>query len=141
MFSPDKRKGIVLVDDHALVREGLERLLNIGDEFVVCEEAGDAAEGIEMVRDMRPDGVIVDIGLPGGPDGIELTDKLCSGFPALAVLILSAHEEPEYVRRAARAGAIGHVLKNEAVDTLRTALRNAFKGKRTFSDDVLGEIS
>jgi DNA-binding NarL/FixJ family response regulator len=141
MFSPDKRKRIVLVDDHALVREGLERLLNIGDEFVVWEEAGDAAEGIEMVRDMRPDGVIVDIGLPGAPDGIELTDKLCSEFPALAVLILSAHEEPEYVRRAARAGAMGYVLKNEAVDTLRTALRNALKGKRTFSDDVLGEIS
>jgi DNA-binding NarL/FixJ family response regulator len=141
MFSPDKRKRIVLVDDHALVREGLERLLNIGDEFVVWEEAGDAAEGIEMVRDMRPDGVIVDIGLPGAPDGIELTDKLCSEFPAPAVLILSAHEEPEYVRRAARAGAMGYVLKNEAVDTLRTALRNALKGKRTFSDDVLGEIS
>jgi DNA-binding NarL/FixJ family response regulator len=141
MFSPDNRRRIVLVDDHALVREGLERLLNIGDEFVVCEEAGDAAEGIEMVRDMRPDGVIVDIGLPGGPDGIELTDKLCSEFPALVVLILSAHEEPEYVRRAARAGAMGYVLKNEGVETLRTALRNAFKGKRTFSDDVLKEIS
>jgi DNA-binding NarL/FixJ family response regulator len=141
MFSPDKRRRIVLVDDHALVREGLERLLNIGDEFVVCEEAGDAAEGIEMVREMRPDAVIVDIGLPGGPDGIELTEKLRSEFPALVVLILSAHEEPEYARRAAQAGAMGYVLKNEAVETLRTALRNAFKGKRTFSDDALKETS
>jgi DNA-binding NarL/FixJ family response regulator len=141
MFSPDKRKRIVLVDDHALVREGLERLLNIGDEFVVCEEAGDAAEGIEMVREMRPDAVIVDVGLPGGPDGIELTEKLRSEFPALVVLILSAHEEPEYARRAAQAGAIGYVLKNEAVETLRTALRNAFKGKRTFSDEAPKETS
>lgn len=99
MFSPDRRKRIVLVDDHALVREGLERLLNIGDEFVVCEDTGDAAEGIEMVREMRPDAVIVDVGLPGGPDGIELTEKLRSEFPALVVLILSAHEEPEYARR------------------------------------------
>ena len=139
MILPDKRKRIVLVDDHALVRQGLERLLNIGDEFVVCEEAGDAAEGIEMVREMRPDTVIVDVGLPGGPDGIELTEKLRSEFPALVVLILSAHEEPEFVRRAARAGAMGYVLKNEAVETLRTALRNAFKGKRIFSDDVLKE--
>jgi DNA-binding NarL/FixJ family response regulator len=139
MFSPDKRKRIVLVDDHALVREGLERLLNIGDEFVVCEEAGDAAEGIEMVREIRPDAVIVDVGLPGGPDGIELTEKLRSEFPALVVLILSAHEEPEFVRRAARAGAMGYVLKNEAVETLRTVLRNAFEGKRIFSDDVLKE--
>jgi DNA-binding NarL/FixJ family response regulator len=141
MFSPDKRKRIVLVEDHALVRQGLERLLNAGDEFVVCEEAGDAAEGIKMVREMRPDAVIVDIGLPGGPDGIELTEKLRSEFPALVVLILSAHEEPEYAWRAAQAGAMGYVLKNEAVETLRIALRNALKGKRTFSDDVLEEIS
>jgi DNA-binding NarL/FixJ family response regulator len=140
MILPDKRKRIVLVDDHALVRQGLERLLNVGDEFVVCEEAGDAAEGIEMVREMRPDAVIVDVGLPGGPDGIELTEKLRSEFPALIVLILSAHDEPEFSRRAARAGAMGYVLKNEAVETLRTALRNAFKGERTFSDDVLKEI-
>lgn len=139
MIPPDKRKRIVVVDDHALVRQGLERLLNLGDEFVVCEEAGDAAEGIEMVREMRPDAVIVDVGLPGGPDGIELTEKLWSEFPALVVVILSAHGEPEFVRRAARAGAMGYVLKNEAVETLRTALRDAFNGKRTFSDDVLKE--
>jgi DNA-binding NarL/FixJ family response regulator len=81
MIPPDKRKRIVLVDDHALVRQGLERLLNVGDEFVVCEEAGDATEGMEMVREMRPDAVIVDVGLPGGPDGIELTEKLRSEFP------------------------------------------------------------
>jgi DNA-binding NarL/FixJ family response regulator len=139
MIPPDKRKRIVLVDDHALVRQGLERLLNVGDEFVDCEEAGDATEGIEMVREMRPDAVIVDVGLPGGADGIELTEKLRTEFPALVVLILSAHEEPEYVRRAARAGAMGYVLKNEAVETLRTALRDAFKGKHIFSDEVLKE--
>jgi DNA-binding NarL/FixJ family response regulator len=140
MFPPDKRKRIVLVDDHALVRQGLERLLNVGDEFVVCEEAGDAAEGIEMVREMRPDAVIVDVRLPGGSDGIELTEKLRTEFPALVVLILSAHEDPEYIRRAARAGAMGYVLKNEPVEALRTALRNAFKGQRTFSADVLAEM-
>src|SRR6266404_2577350 len=136
MFPPDKRKRIVLVDDHALVRQGLERLLNVGDEFVVCEEAGDATEGMEMVREMRPDAVIVDVGLPGGPDGIELTEKLVAEFPPIVVLILSAHDEPEYAQRAAAAGAMGYVLKNDAVDTLRMALRNAFKGKRTFRDEI-----
>ena len=140
MFLGDNRKRIVLIDDHLLVRQGLERLLNAGHEFVVCEEAGDAAEGMEMVRDMRPDAVIVDVGLPGGPDGIELTEKLWGEFPGLIVLILSAHEEPEYARRAAQAGAMGYVLKKDAVETLCTALRNAFKGKRTFGDKVLNEI-
>jgi two-component system response regulator NreC len=103
-------------------------LLNAGDEFVVCEEAGDAAEGMEMVRELRPDAVIVDVELPGGEDGIALTEKLVAEFPAIVVLILSAHDEPEYAQRAAAAGAMGYVLKNDAVDTLRMALRNAFKG-------------
>jgi DNA-binding NarL/FixJ family response regulator len=136
----DNRKRIILIDDHLLVRQGLERLLNAGDEFVVCEEAGDAAEGMQMVREMRPDAVIVDVGLPGGPDGIELTEKLLSEFYGLVILILSAHEEPEYARRAVQAGAMGYVLKSEAVETLCIALRNAFKGKRTFRDELLKEI-
>ena len=76
MFFQDNRKRIVLIEDHALVRQGLERLLNFGDEFVVCEEAANAVDGIEVVREMRPDAVIVDVGLPGGADGIELTEKL-----------------------------------------------------------------
>src|ERR1051326_521732 len=77
----DKRKRILLVDDHALVRQGLERLLNLGDEFVVCEEAGSASEGMELVRELRPDAVIVDVGLPGGTNGIELTKKMREEFP------------------------------------------------------------
>jgi len=131
----DNRKRIILIDDHLLVRQGLERLLNAGDEFVVCEEAGDAREGLEIVRELRPDAVIIDVGLPGGEDGIALTEKLLAEFPNIVVLILSAHDEPKYMRRAADAGAMGYLLKNDAVDALRMALRNAFKGKRTFKDE------
>ena len=86
----DKRKRILLVDDHALVRQGLERLLNLGDEFVVCEEAGTAAEGIELVRELRPDAVIVDVGLPGKIDGIELTRQLRDEFPKWSSLFCPA---------------------------------------------------
>jgi DNA-binding NarL/FixJ family response regulator len=136
----ERRKRIVLIDDHLLVRQGLERLLNAGDEFVVCEEAGDAAEGMEMVREMHPDAVIVDVGLPG-PDGIQLTKQLLNEFPNLVVLILSMHEEPEYAIRAMHAGAMGYVLKNEAIDSLRSALRKAFNGGRSFSDAVLKQAS
>jgi DNA-binding NarL/FixJ family response regulator len=135
----DKRKRILLVDDHALVRQGLERLLNLGDEFVVCEEAGTAAEGIELVRELRPDAVIVDVGLPGGTNGIELTKQLRDEFPHTVVLILSAHDEPKFVRGAAEAGAMGYVLKDEAIESLRIALRRAFSGRRTFNPDLLGE--
>ena len=135
MFGDD-RKRIVLIDDHLLVRQGLERLLNAGDEFVVCEEAGDATRGIEMVRETRPDAAIVDVGLPGG-DGIQLTEELRAEFPELVVVILSAHDEPEYARRAARAGAMAYIQKDDAVENLKLALRNAFKGKRTFREESL----
>ena len=136
----DNRKRIILIDDHLLLRQGLERLLNASDEFVICEETGNAAEGAAMVREMRPDGVIVDVGLPDA-DGIELTKQLLSEFPGLVVLILSMHEEIEYAVRAMQAGAMGYVLKNEAIDGLVIALRNAFHGKRHFSADVLGQGS
>src|SRR5438046_10101242 len=95
----DNRKRIILIDDHSIVRQGLERLLNAGDEFVVCEEAGNASEGMELVRELRPDGVIVDVGLPGGEDGIALTEKLMAEFPTLVVLILFAHSDREHARR------------------------------------------
>jgi two-component system, NarL family, invasion response regulator UvrY len=130
----DNRKCIVLIEDHLVVRQGLERLLSIGDEFVVCEEAGDAAEGLEMVREIQPDAVIVDVGLPG-PDGIELTKQLLREYPTLIVVILSAHEEPEYAVRALQAGAMAYVVKSEPIETLRNALRMAFAGRRSF--DVL----
>ncbi len=132
----DHRKRIVLIDDHLLLRQGLERLLNSSDEFVVIEEAANAMDGIEIIREMRPDAVIVDVGLPGGQDGIDLTQQLLREFPNLVVIILSAHDEPEFAERALAAGALGYVLKNEAVETLRTTLREAFAGKGAFHTDA-----
>jgi len=136
----DPRKHIILIDDHVLFRQGLERLLNASDEFVVCEETGNAIEGAAIVRDLRPDGVIIDVGLPGA-DGIELTKELLREFPNLVVVILSAHEEPEYATRAQEAGAMGYILKSEAIDTLQLALRNAFNGKQTFRAEVRNEVA
>ena len=127
----EQRKRIVLIDDHEVVRQGLEQLLNLGDEFVVCEEAGNAEQGIEMVREMQPDAVVVDIELPGA-DGIELTKQLLREFPHLIVIALSGHEEPELAIRAMNAGALAYVVKSEGIDALLTALRNAFNRKRSF---------
>ena len=129
-------KSIVLIDDHVLLRQGLERLLNATDEFVVADEAGTAAEGRNVVRDARPDAVIVDVDLPDG-DGIELTRELVDEIPGIIVLVLSMHEEMEYAVRAMQAGARGYIMKNEAIDTLCNALREVFNGRRLFSTNVL----
>jgi DNA-binding NarL/FixJ family response regulator len=133
----DNRKRLILIDDHVLVRQGLERLLNLGDKFVVCEEAGDAVSGLELVRELRPDGVIVDACLRHGTDGIDLTKKLLEEFPAIVVLILSVHDDSKYIRRAAQAGAMGYVVKSASFETLQLALRNAFNGKRTFGSEII----
>lgn len=132
----DERKRIILIDDHLLLRQGLERLLNASDEFVICEETGTAKEGLALVREMRPDGAVVDISLPDA-DGIDLTKQLVTEFPNLIVLVLSMHEGTEFAARAMAAGAMGYVEKNEAIDGLIIALRNAFNGKRHFSADVV----
>lgn len=128
----ERRKRIVLIEDHLVVRQGLERLLNSTDEFVVCEEAGDAVQGLEIVREMRPDGVVVDVSLPGS-DGIELTKQLVGEFPSLVIVVLSMHEEPEYAARAMAAGAMAYVVKSDAIDALQIALHKAFGGVRTFA--------
>src|SRR3954471_558039 len=83
-------KRVVIVDDHPLIRRGLERMIHSGDGFVVCGEAGNADEALKVVREVRPDLVIVDIGLPGR-DGIALTGELVAEFPQLAILVLSMH--------------------------------------------------
>ena len=130
------RKSVVIIDDHTFLRQGLERVLNSTEEFFVCEEAANAADGLEAVREMRPDAVIVDIGLPD-TDGIELTKQLVAKYPGIIVLVLSMHEEAEYAVRAMQAGARGYIMKNEAVDTLPNALREVFSGKRLFSTTIL----
>lgn len=137
----DPRKRIVLIDDHLVVREGLERLLNLGDEFVVCDEAGNADQGLEAVREMQPDAVIVDVQLPG-EDGIELTKVLLAEFPHLVVITLSAHDEPQIALRALDAGAMAYVAKSEGIEALRTALRRAFNRQRSFPVlDKFGKIA
>src|SRR5207245_6718761 len=82
------KKRILLVDDHPVLRKGLVRLIDSKDEFVVCGEASTAADAIILIRELKPDLAIVDIGLPGA-SGIELTKTIRTDFPELPVLILS----------------------------------------------------
>src|SRR5437879_8052512 len=118
-----KPKRIVVVDDHPLFRKGLEQLINSSDDaFNICGEAGDAAEGMSVIRQLKPDLVIVDLSLPGA-NGIELIKNIRAEFQKLPVLILSMHDESLYALRALRAGAQGYVMKEEAVEHVVNARR------------------
>ena len=132
-------KKIILVDDHPVLRKGLVRLIDAKDEFVVCGEASSAADAMELIRELKPDLVIVDIGLPG-TSGIELTKTIRSEFPKLPVLILSMHEEALYATRALRAGAMGYVVKQDAIDNIASALREALSGKQYLSPVIASQL-
>jgi DNA-binding NarL/FixJ family response regulator len=132
-------KRVLLVDDHPVLRKGLVRLIDSKHEFLVCGEASTAQDAMALIRKLGPDLVIVDIGLPG-ISGIELTKTIRAEFPKLPVLILSMHEEALYATRALRAGAMGYIVKQDAIDNIAPALREALNGRRYLSPVIAAQL-
>src|SRR5437660_11344683 len=137
--NPQTRKRIILVDDHPVLRKGLARLIDSKDDFVVCGEASAAPDAMELIRELKPDLVIVDISLPG-TSGIELTKTIRAEFLKLPVLILSMHEEALYATRALRAGAMGYIVKQDAIDNIAAALREALDGRQYLSPVIAAQM-
>jgi DNA-binding NarL/FixJ family response regulator len=117
----------------------LVRLIDSKEDFLVCGEASTAADAVQLIRDLNPDLVIVDIGLPG-TSGIELTKTIRAEFPKLPVLILSMHEEALYATRALRAGALGYIVKQDAIDNIAVALREALAGRQYLSPVIAAQL-
>jgi DNA-binding NarL/FixJ family response regulator len=135
----DSRKRVLLVDDHPVLRKGLVRLIDSKDGFAVCGEASTALEAMSLIRELKPHLVIVDIGLPGA-SGIELTKTIRAEFSDLPVLILSMHEEALYATRALRAGAVGYIVKQDAIDNIATALHQTLNGQRYLSPTISSQL-
>jgi two-component system invasion response regulator UvrY len=124
---------ILLVDDHAIVRDGLKRLLATMD-FGEILEAANGREALVIARARRPDLVILDLNLPG-LGGLELLRRLIQ-LEARRVLVLSMHAEPLYAKRALEAGAAGYVTKNVSPDELITAVRRVAAGGRYVEAEI-----
>jgi DNA-binding NarL/FixJ family response regulator len=137
--SPARTRRVVLIDDHPLIRQGLERLISFGDRFQVCGEAGDAALGLKIIRELKPDLAIVDISLPDG-DGIALTKSIVTELPDVRVLVLSMHDDADSAQRAFRAGATGYMVKNDASEKIETALEEVWNRRRYISDSVATQM-
>lgn len=132
-------KRIVIVDDHPLFRKGLEQLINNSDGFVICGEAGHAAEAMSVIRKVKPDLAIVDLSLPGA-NGIELIKNIRAEFSKLPVLVLSMHDESLYAIRALKAGAQGYVMKQEALENIINAIRQLFSGRPYLSAEMSSRL-
>src|SRR6266702_4813800 len=100
--------SVLLVDDHAVVREGYRRLLELNADVHVCGEAADAAQAYQRFCALRPDVVVMDVSLPGA-SGVEAMRRMLARVPDARVLIFSVHEEAIFVRRALDSGALGSV--------------------------------
>src|SRR6185503_4682743 len=109
------RRKVFLVDDHAVVRNGLAELLNQAPDLVVCGEASTGEEALEKIASTAPDLAIVDLSL-GDMSGLDLLKILKTLHPSLPTLVLSMHDESFYAERCLRAGAKGYIMKKEAIE-------------------------
>ena len=131
----DRRRRILLVDDHPILREGFVQILNDQPDLEVCAQCETAAETLAAIPGCKPDLVIADVGLKG-TNGIELIKSIRSIHEDLPVLILSMHDEALYAERALRAGAKGYVMKQSPVTDVLAAVRRVLSGERYLSRNV-----
>jgi len=126
---------LLVADDHAIVREGLCRLLASQPGFKILGEAGDGREAVAKCMELQPDVVLMDLGMPG-MDGIEATARIKESYPAVKIMILTAYEDKNLVRLALKAGADGYLLKNADRGRLSEAILALMERGRWFEPDL-----
>jgi DNA-binding NarL/FixJ family response regulator len=123
---------VLVVDDHAVVREGIRHILEGEPGFSVVAEAGNGADALTLAVAHRPDVIVLDVTMPG-ESGLRVAPRLREAAPEARVLIMSMHDNAEYVREGVRAGASGYLLKDSAAAELRLAVRAVHAGGSYFS--------
>ena len=131
---------VLLADDHALVREGVRHVLESARGVVVVGEAEDGPTVLALAHSLQPDVVVLDLSMPG-LTGLEVLAQLRGRAPAARVLVLSIHEDEEYVLQSVRAGALGYLRKDSSPTELRDAVRTLGEGGSYFSAPVARSLS
>ncbi|HSL61947.1 MAG TPA: response regulator transcription factor [Desulfotignum sp.] len=124
---------VLLADDHGIVRDGLRRVLEDGSDIKVIAEASDGETAFDMAMKKKPDVAVIDISMPG-MDGLEVVARMNTYCPKIPVLILTMHEEEQYVIRAIEAGAMGYVTKQSAPEQLVAAVKKIHAGGRYLTE-------
>ena len=126
---------ILLADDHTLIRSGIATLLQSIKDFSVVGEAEDGEDAVHKTGELRPDVIVIDLSMPK-LSGIEATKIIKKRYPETNVLVLTMHENEEYVYQILKSGASGYVLKSAGRDELAAAIRAAAKGEKYFSPKI-----
>ena len=131
----NKKIGVLLVDDHAVVRQGLRMFIEMQPDMQVLGEGSNGLEAVELSARLNPDVILLDLLMPG-MDGVEATRKIIEHFPQARVLILTSFGEDDKIFPAIRAGAQGYLLKDIQPQDLVQAIRETFQGKAQLHPDV-----
>lgn len=126
---------VLLADDHSIVRAGLRTIIEESGDITVVAEASDGGEALEAVEHNEIDVAVIDISMPG-MDGLEVINRLQDSHPDLPILVLTMHEEEQYVFRTISAGAKGYITKRSAPEQLVAAIRKLCQGGRFLSDEA-----
>jgi DNA-binding NarL/FixJ family response regulator len=126
---------VLLADDHSIVRAGLRRIVEESGDMQVVAEAADGRQAVHLIRKSPPDVAVIDISMPV-LDGLEVINILKQEFAHLPILVLTMHEEPQYLIRAIEAGAMGYITKQSAPDQLVAAIRRLNGGNRYLTPEA-----
>ena len=130
---------VLLVDDHALVRQGVRAFLETQDDIAVVAEAGSGEEAVRLATEHAPDVALVDLIMPG-MDGVEATRRLTARSPRTNVVVLTSYHDDEHVFPAIRAGALSYILKEVGPDELADAVRKAAVGEAVLHPQVAARV-
>lgn len=130
----------MVVDDHPIIHEGLEQLLNREEDMEVCCFSQSVNDAVKQIEKEKPDFIIVDISLKGSVSGLELIRAVKERYPKIKTLVLSMHDENLYAERAVKAGANGYLMKEELRGTIVKAIRHILGGKIYLSENLVSRF-
>jgi two-component system, NarL family, response regulator LiaR len=133
--TPHKVARLLIADDHALVREGLRTMFSGEDGIEVIAEANDGRQALDVCRELKPDLVLMDVRMPV-MDGLEATRKIKQEMPKTSVMMVTMHENPDYLFEAVKSGAAGYVLKDASGERLLSAVRRTLEGESPLNQEL-----
>ncbi len=135
----EKKKKVVIAEDHTILRQGLKSLLETEGELEVAGEAEDGLEAIRYVEKLQPDLLLLDLNMPR-MDGLSVVKDIKNRFPETKILVLTMHRKEEFILETFQHGVDGYCLKSDSMNELKTAINAVLKGKSYVSTEISGKV-